>query len=74
MRKRLYGIEQDPMEIWSTKYAAMLEVIASRGCPLNTWVYVKRFGILANFIRFITVTCTRHNPWFPVPIRFPWSK
>ena len=35
---------------------------------------VKRFGILANFIRFITVTCTRHNPWFSVPIRFPWSK
>ncbi len=29
LRKRLYGIEQDPMEIWSTQYAAMLEVLAA---------------------------------------------
>lgn len=57
-------------------YAARCHVggARSRGCPLNTLVYVKRFGILTNFIWFITVTCTRHNPWFPVPIQFPWSK
>ena len=29
LRKRLYGIEQDPMEIWSTQYAAMLEALAA---------------------------------------------